>query len=114
MTLFRAAEPPLPRHSANAFALFLKSQRKWTSPSLQDTSIELFKKRMKDLDYDPKHVLPHGSYLINLGNPDRYVVQSMPALVPLSDSDAPADLLLEFQREEDEIIRVFPGRPEEV
>ncbi|KAJ2927952.1 hypothetical protein H1R20_g9150, partial [Candolleomyces eurysporus] len=56
---------------ANAFALFLKSQRKWTSPALQETSITLFKKRMKDLDYDPKHVLPHGSYLINLGNPDR-------------------------------------------
>lgn len=81
---FRAAERPLLQHSVNAFALFLKSQHKWTSPSLQDTSIELFKKRMKDLDYDPKHVLPHGSYLINLGNPDRYVIQSTPALVPLT------------------------------
>ncbi|RXW12458.1 hypothetical protein EST38_g13397 [Candolleomyces aberdarensis] len=68
---------------ANAFALFLKSQRKWTSPALQDTSITLFKKRMKDFDYDPKHVLPHGSYLINLGNPDRFVAKLTLALLIL-------------------------------
>ncbi|KAL0563957.1 DNA-(apurinic or apyrimidinic site) lyase, partial [Marasmius crinis-equi] len=56
---------------ANAFALFVKSQRKWSSPPLTDTSISTFKERMKQLSYDPKHILPHGSYLINLGNPDR-------------------------------------------
>ncbi|KAF9476426.1 AP endonuclease [Pholiota conissans] len=55
---------------ANAFALFLKSQRKWTSPPLTDTSIAEFKKRMKEYRYTSKMVLPHGSYLINLGNPD--------------------------------------------
>ena len=59
--------------SANAFAIFLKSQRKWESKSLQDESIAKFKQRMKDFGYSPKHVLPHGSYLVNLGNPDRYV-----------------------------------------
>ncbi|KAG7090059.1 hypothetical protein E1B28_011676 [Marasmius oreades] len=56
---------------ANSFALFLKSQRKWVSPPLTDSSILLFKERMKQLSYDPKHILPHGSYLINLGNPDQ-------------------------------------------
>ncbi|KAF6742679.1 xylose isomerase-like protein [Ephemerocybe angulata] len=55
---------------ANAFALFLKSQRKWEGPPLSSTSIRLFKERMKEYGYDPKHVLPHGNYLINLGNPD--------------------------------------------
>ncbi|KIY69167.1 AP endonuclease [Cylindrobasidium torrendii FP15055 ss-10] len=55
---------------ANAFALFLKSQRKWTSPDLKETTIEAFKERMDKHGYDPKHVLPHGSYLINMGNPD--------------------------------------------
>ncbi|KAF8828795.1 hypothetical protein HHX47_DHR3000191 [Lentinula edodes] len=55
---------------ANAFALFLKSQRKWISPPLTESSISLFKSRMKELSYNPKHILPHGSYLINLGNPD--------------------------------------------
>ncbi|KAJ8522878.1 hypothetical protein ONZ45_g596 [Pleurotus djamor] len=55
---------------ANAFALFLKSQRKWSSPPLKDSSIEQFKQRLKDYDYSTKYILPHGSYLINLGNPD--------------------------------------------
>ncbi|KAF6742669.1 xylose isomerase-like protein [Ephemerocybe angulata] len=55
---------------ANAFALFLKSQRKWEGPPLSASSIRLFKERMKEYGYESKHVLPHGNYLINLGNPD--------------------------------------------
>ncbi|KAJ3749275.1 xylose isomerase-like protein [Lentinula detonsa] len=55
---------------ANAFALFVKSQRKWSSPPLTDANISSFKSRMKQLSYNPKYILPHGSYLINLGNPD--------------------------------------------
>ncbi|KAF4615673.1 hypothetical protein D9613_012513 [Agrocybe pediades] len=55
---------------ANAFALFLKSQRKWTSPPITPESISLFKERMKEYGYDSKVVLPHGNYLVNLGNPD--------------------------------------------
>ncbi|KAF8634514.1 hypothetical protein AX15_000846 [Amanita polypyramis BW_CC] len=55
---------------ANAFALFLKSQRKWNGPPLSEESISLFKSRLKELDYTTKVILPHGSYLINLGNPD--------------------------------------------
>lgn len=57
-------------HRANAFALFLKSQRKWTSPPLSDHSVLEFKKNMKEFGYGNRMVLPHGSYLINLGNPD--------------------------------------------
>ncbi|EJU05244.1 AP endonuclease [Dacryopinax primogenitus] len=56
---------------ANAFALFLKSQRKWSSPPLSSQSISLFKSRLQKYGYDPGMVLPHGSYLINLGNPDQ-------------------------------------------
>ncbi|KAF8967369.1 xylose isomerase-like protein [Flammula alnicola] len=56
---------------ANAFALFVKSQRKWTSPPLTNDSITEFKKRMKEHKYTSRMVLPHGSYLINLGNPDK-------------------------------------------
>ncbi|KAI0329667.1 AP endonuclease [Cubamyces sp. BRFM 1775] len=55
---------------ANAFAIFLKSQRKWESNALKDESIAKFKERMKAFGYSPSHVLPHGSYLVNLGNPD--------------------------------------------
>ena len=59
--------------SANAFALFLKSQRKWTSKPLDEEHITLFKQRMAKFEYSPDQVLPHGSYLINLANPDPYV-----------------------------------------
>ncbi|KAG1725718.1 xylose isomerase-like protein [Suillus paluster] len=55
---------------ANAFALFVKSQRKWDSPPLSAENIEAFKRRMQEFGYSSKHVLPHGSYLVNLGNPD--------------------------------------------
>lgn len=57
-------------HRANAFALFVKSQRKWSSPPLTDENVASFKARMNEFGYDPTHVLPHGSYLINLANPD--------------------------------------------
>ncbi|KAF8585172.1 AP endonuclease [Ramaria rubella] len=55
---------------ANAFALFVKSQRKWTSAPLTEQSIATFRDRLMEFDYAPELVLPHGSYLINLGNPD--------------------------------------------
>ncbi|KAI0355492.1 AP endonuclease [Trametes cingulata] len=55
---------------ANAFAIFLKSQRKWDSNALKDESIAKFKERLKAFNYSPSHILPHGSYLVNLGNPD--------------------------------------------
>ncbi|KAF7353908.1 AP-endonuc-2 domain-containing protein [Mycena venus] len=55
---------------ANSFALFVKSQRKWTSAPLSETTISNFKARLIEHSYDPRHILPHGSYLINLGNPD--------------------------------------------
>ena len=57
-------------HSANAFALFLKSQRKWTGPPLSEQSISTFRARLAQFNYAPEHILPHGSYLVNLGNPD--------------------------------------------
>ncbi|THH13835.1 hypothetical protein EW146_g6435 [Bondarzewia mesenterica] len=55
---------------ANAFALFLKSQRKWTGPPMSETSVSTFRSRLAEFDYAPEHILPHGSYLMNLGNPD--------------------------------------------
>ncbi|KAJ7494297.1 xylose isomerase-like protein [Mycena galericulata] len=55
---------------ANSFALFVKSQRKWTSPPLTAATISSFKAQLTEHGYEPRHILPHGSYLINLGNPD--------------------------------------------
>ena len=51
----------------NAFAMFLKSQRKWENPPLQDDHRDLFISSCGDHKYDASsHVLPHGSYLVNL------------------------------------------------
>lgn len=55
---------------AKAFALFTRNQRQWKSPPLRASSINLFKDRCEEYGYDPEYILPHDSYLINLGNPD--------------------------------------------
>ncbi|KAL2756809.1 hypothetical protein ACRALDRAFT_2041404 [Sodiomyces alcalophilus JCM 7366] len=56
---------------ANAFALFLKSQRKWESPPLADDARTGFRDLAAKHAYDAAaHVLPHGSYLVNLAQAD--------------------------------------------
>jgi AP endonuclease-1 len=55
----------------NAYALFLKSQRKWTSPAMTPESKNQFKAWSLEHKYDQaQHVLPHGSYLVNLAQAD--------------------------------------------
>ncbi|KAK0632265.1 xylose isomerase-like protein [Immersiella caudata] len=56
---------------ANSFAVFLKSQRKWSSPPLAPESKTQFHSLLKQHNYDAaKHILPHGSYLVNLAQAD--------------------------------------------
>ncbi len=55
---------------AKAFALFTKNQRQWKAKPLDQESIDLFKKNLELAEILPKHVLPHDSYLINLGHPE--------------------------------------------
>ena len=55
---------------AKAFALFTKNQRQWKAKPLDEKSIEKFKANLKESGIKPKHVLPHDSYLINLGHPE--------------------------------------------
>lgn len=55
---------------ATAFALFTKNQRQWFSPALTEKSITLFKERCREYGYSAAQILPHDSYLINLGSPD--------------------------------------------
>lgn len=64
---------PMNAHAigATAFALFTKNQRQWVSPPLTSKSIEQFRLNCQKLGYNPAQILPHDSYLINLGNPDR-------------------------------------------
>ena len=54
---------------AKAFAMFTKNQRQWTAAPLSETSIRQFKENCERLGFQPKHILPHDSYLINLGHP---------------------------------------------
>ncbi len=56
---------------ANALALFTKNQRQWRAKPLTEASITAFKTNLKVAAIDPKMVLVHDSYLINLGNPDK-------------------------------------------
>ena len=56
---------------AKAFALFTKNQRQWKAAPLTEKSINLFKERCHELGFDMDYVLPHDSYLINLGHPDQ-------------------------------------------
>lgn len=55
---------------ATAFALFTKNQRQWQAPALSENSIRLFRERCNHYGYSSNQILPHDSYLINLGNPD--------------------------------------------
>lgn len=55
---------------ATAFALFTKNQRQWLAPKLSERDIELFREACQRLGYGPQQILPHDSYLINLGHPD--------------------------------------------
>jgi len=55
---------------ARAFALFTKNQRQWFSNPLTRASIKLFRENCEKHDYKPFQILPHDSYLINLGHPE--------------------------------------------
>lgn len=60
---------------ANAFALFTRNQRRWESPPLSVQSIERFKENCQRLNFTPQHILPHDSFLINLGHPEREALE---------------------------------------
>ncbi|OQX34814.1 MAG: deoxyribonuclease IV, partial [Candidatus Sedimenticola endophacoides] len=55
---------------ANAFALFTKNQRQWKAKPLSAESIAAFRENLDRVGIAPRHVLPHDSYLINLGHPE--------------------------------------------
>ena len=63
---------PLNAHAigAKAFAFFTKNQRQWKSVPLTAKSIDLFKQYCEEYNYTPSQILPHDSYLINLGHPE--------------------------------------------
>ena len=54
----------------NAFALFTKNQRQWVSKPLTEENIRLFKENCTKYNFQTDYILPHDSYLINLGHPE--------------------------------------------
>ncbi|WP_372741492.1 deoxyribonuclease IV [Neptunomonas sp.] len=56
---------------ANAFAFFTKNQRRWDAKPLTTKSIAVFKERCASLGFSAEQILPHDSYLINLGHPEK-------------------------------------------
>ncbi|HNW56794.1 MAG TPA: deoxyribonuclease IV [Bacteroidales bacterium] len=60
---------------ARAFALFTKNQRQWFSNPLTKASIAAFRDNCEKFDYKPNQILPHDSYLINLGHPEEEALE---------------------------------------
>ena len=56
---------------ARAFALFTKNQRQWKAKPLTQKNIDKFNQYCEEKGYDKKFILPHDSYLINLGHPEK-------------------------------------------
>ena len=63
---------PINAHAigADAFALFTKNQRQWRAPKLSTEEIKSFVDSCKKNGFQFENILPHSSYLINLGQPD--------------------------------------------
>jgi len=60
---------------ATAFALFTKNQRQWVAKPLTAESIAAFKSNCEKYGFMPSQILPHDSYLINLGHPEKEALQ---------------------------------------
>lgn len=63
------------RIGAKAFALFLKNQRQWFAPPLGKETVKKFRENCEKHGYRPFQILPHDSYLINLGNPEKEALE---------------------------------------
>ena len=56
---------------AKAFAFFTKNQKQWNAKPLTSENIDGFKKNCEKNGFTPDSILPHDSYLINLGSPEK-------------------------------------------
>jgi deoxyribonuclease IV len=60
---------------ATAFALFTKNQRQWVARPLTGESIAVFRENCRKYGFEPYQILPHDSYLINLGHPEKEALE---------------------------------------
>ena len=63
---------PLNAHliGAKSFALFTRNPSRWTSKAISVKEAEAFKENCARFGYTPDVILPHDSFLINLGSPN--------------------------------------------
>lgn len=63
---------PINAHNigAKAFALFTRNPSRWQSKPISRKEAQAFKENCEEFGYTPAHILPHDSYLINLGSPE--------------------------------------------
>ncbi len=68
---------PLNAHKigARAFGLFTKNQKRWVAKPFEEKNIQAFKENCEKYGYKAFQVLPHDSYLINLGHPVKEALQ---------------------------------------
>ena len=76
---------------ANAAALFTRNPRSWSSAPLQERNIAKFKELMSEVGIQPEHIIPHDSYLINVGSPKPEIREK--SIKALRDEVKRADLL---------------------
>ena len=60
---------------AKAFALFTRNPSRWVSKAISDAEADKFKRNCEECGFTPDMILPHDSYLINLGSPDEEKLQ---------------------------------------
>jgi deoxyribonuclease-4 len=60
---------------ARSFAMFTKNQRQWSAKPLAAESIKEFRESCELFDFKPFQILPHDSYLINIGSPEEMMLK---------------------------------------
>lgn len=68
---------PINAHNIGAlsFALFTRNPSRWKSAELKPKAVDKFKENCENYGFAPDFILPHDSYLINLGHPDSEKLQ---------------------------------------
>jgi len=59
------------RLNATALGMFTKNQRRWAAKPIEAEEADRFTEVLQETGFGSDRILIHGSYLINLGNPDR-------------------------------------------
>jgi len=67
---------------ATAFGMFTKNQRQWKAKPIKDA--EKFSQTCQKYNYTPQQILPHDSYLINLGSPEKEKLEKVASFSTVS------------------------------